>query len=153
MDPKEELWLQGLRQGRTMRFRPLGGSMIPFIRPEDVVTIVPEKQCHAGDVVLVHRDDALLLHRVVAIFSGRIITKGDALPLLDLPVSPHDILGRAVRLERQGRWRSLESFKSRLLGLTFNLTLSWLPGLLRRSLSLQKFWRGGLSLSHKCSPN
>jgi hypothetical protein len=147
MDHKEDLWLQGLRRGRTMRFRPLGGSMVPFIRPDDVVTIVPGKQCRPGDVVLVHRGDALLLHRVVAIFSGRIITKGDALSLLDMPVSPQDILGRAVCLERQGRWRSLESLRSRLLGLAFNLAFSWLPSLARRWLFLKKFWRQGMLLS------
>jgi hypothetical protein len=147
MDHKEELWLRGLRQGKTMRFRPLGGSMVPFIRPEDVVTIVPGKQCRTGDVVLVHRGEALLLHRVVGIFSGRIFTKGDALSRLDLQVDSRDILGRAVRLERQGQCRSLESLSSRLLGLAFNLAFSWLPGLVKRWLFLQKLWRREMLLS------
>jgi hypothetical protein len=130
MHPKEDLWHQGLRQGLAMRFRPLGGSMIPWLRQGDTVTVTPRKRCRPGDIVLWRRGETLTMHRVVARSKGGIITKGDALDHLDKPVTPADILGQAVARERQGKMRSLDSFWSRYLGLAFCLTFSLVPRLL-----------------------
>jgi hypothetical protein len=130
MHPKEDLWRQGLSQGVFMRFRPLGGSMIPWLRQGDTVTVKPVERCRPGDIVLWRRGDALTMHRVVARSKGHVITKGDALDHLDKPVAPGDILGQAVARERQGKVSCLDSFWSRYLGLAFCLTLSWVPRLL-----------------------
>jgi hypothetical protein len=113
-----------------MRFRPLGGSMIPWLRPGDIVTVAPRQRCRLGDIVLWQRADSMVLHRVVARSGGGIITKGDALAYLDNPVASGDILGQAVARERQGKVSCLDSFWSRYFGLAFCLTLSWIPGLL-----------------------
>jgi hypothetical protein len=130
MHPKEDLWRQGLRQGRAMRFRPLGGSMIPWLRQGDTVTVKPGKQCRPGDIVLWRQGEALTMHRVVARSKEGIITKGDALYYLDKPVAPDDILGQAVTRQRQNKVICLDSFWPRYFGLAFCLTLSWFPRLL-----------------------
>ena len=138
---EQELWLQGLSSGRTMRFRPLGGSMAPFLRSGDIVNICPGESCRAGDVVLWQAGDALILHRVVAKQNGRIITKGDALGHLDAPVTREQILGRAVARERQGRVRRLDHQGARFLGLAFSFTVALLPGLISLLVRLKNIAR------------
>jgi hypothetical protein len=120
--------------------------MIPVLRDGDVVTIVPEKRCRLGDIVLFRRGDALLLHRVVAKFSGRVVTKGDALGGLDFRVAPQDILGRAVWRERRCQKRSLDSLEARLVGLAFCLTLSWIPVLFKILHAMLRLTRKKLGL-------
>ena len=138
MLPEQELWLQGLRAGQRMRFRPLGGSMIPFIRREDIVSISPGPGCRLGDVVLWQAGENLVLHRVVAKRKGRIITKGDSLSHLDAPVAPKQIRGRAILLERGGRVRRPNTFRQRWLGLAFSLTVPLIPGLMALLLSIRR---------------
>jgi hypothetical protein len=130
MHPKESLWFQGLKQGRPMRFRPLGGSMIPWLRQGDTVTVKPGRRYRLGDIILWQQGEAFIMHRVVARSGGGIITKGDALGFLDQVVAPADIWGRAVARERQGKVSCLDSFWARYFGLAFCLTLSWVPRLL-----------------------
>jgi len=130
MDFKEALWLQGLKQGWVMRFRPQGGSMIPFLRQGDTVSICPGKSCRPGDIILWQAGDALVLHRVVVKKNGWLITKGDSLGRLDSPVPQEQILGRAVARERDGRLCPLNIFMQRWLGLAFSLTVPLVPGLM-----------------------
>ncbi|MEV6345578.1 signal peptidase I [Actinoplanes sp. NPDC051851] len=61
----------------------VSGSMMPGIRPGDVVSAAPTaKKVELGTIVLVHnpaRPDELLMHRVIRFDdSGAMITKGDA---------------------------------------------------------------------------
>jgi len=132
-----------------MRFRPWGDSMSPFLRRGDVVTIVPGKRCHLGDIVLVSRDESLLLHRVVAKKPGEIITKGDALSSLDRPVPLHYLLGRAAFRERRGKLRPLDSFQARFLGMAFSLTVPLLPRFIDLLAALKRLGRERLGLEQK----
>lgn len=138
MLPEQELWLQGLRAGQRMRFRPLGGSMIPFIRQEDIVSIYPGQGCRLGDIVLWQAGETLVLHRVVAKRQGLIITKGDSLSQLDAAVAPQQIRGRALLLERGGRVWRLHTFRQRWLGLAFSLTVPLIPGLMALLASIKR---------------
>jgi signal peptidase I len=128
MNPKEDIWLEGLRQGWSMRFRPLGCSMAPFLRSGDIVTIVP-KFGRIGDIVLTNTERRLILHRVVAKIGDRIITKGDSLDHLDSPVTLRDVIGKAVARERDQNIFCLEPFWVRLIGLAFSLTVPFVPKL------------------------
>ena len=111
-----------------MRFRPLGSSMLPFLKGGDIVTIAPDTKLRIGDVVLWQWGESAFMHRVVAKRNGRIITKGDSLGYLDVPVTLEHILGRAVVRERQGKVRRLDHLGARFLGLAWCLT-SLIPGL------------------------
>ena len=126
MHPKEDLWLEGLRQGRAMRFRPLGCSMIPFLRQGDVVTIMPAPG-RVGDIVLTQPGPDQVLHRLVARCGDRLITKGDALHFFDPPIARRQVLGRACSRDRHGKISRLDSLAARLCGLAFCLTLSFSP--------------------------
>jgi hypothetical protein len=150
MDIRDELWLEGLRQGHAMRLRPLGSSMVPFLRAGDIVTIAPSQKCRLGDIILYRRDDGTVMHRVVMKFADRIITKGDALRQIDPGVLPQDIYGRAVAYERHGKKQALDSLGSRLLGMAFSLTVARVPGLFGLLGAMKRYWCSGrdrLSLS------
>jgi hypothetical protein len=144
MPHKMELWLEGLKQGRSMRFRPLGDSMNPSLRLGNIVTIVPGNNARVGDVVLTQTTAGLMLHRVVWKGAGRIITKGDSLTYLDPPVMPEDLLGRAVLRDRGGKKFSLISFGSRFCGLGISLTLPWVIKYFPRIVALKRLFPGGL---------
>jgi hypothetical protein len=144
MPHKIELWLQGLKQGRAMRLRALGGSMTPWLRSGDIVTIVPGNSARLGEVVLTHGPSGLLLHRLVLKSARRVVTKGDRLPCLDPPVSPYDILGRAVARQRHDQVRSLVSFAARFCGLGLSLTLPWALKYFPGIVALKRFFPGGL---------
>jgi len=104
--------------------------MMPFLRQGDTVSISPGQGCQIGDTVLYRAGEALVLHRVVIKKDGRIISKGDALGRLDAPVTPEQILGRAVARERGGWVRPLDTFGQRWIGLAFSFTVPLVPGLI-----------------------
>ena len=113
-----------------MRFCPQGGSMVPFLRQGDIVSICPEESCRIGDIVFCEVADNLLLHRVVAKKGKWIITKGDSLGHCDVPVRRRQILGRAVLRKRGGDIHRLDLLGARFWGLSFSLTVALLPGLI-----------------------
>jgi hypothetical protein len=144
MPHKMELWLQGLEQGLPMRMRPQGGSMVPFLRSGDIVTIVPGDSSRTGDIVLTSTPSGWIMHRVIWKSVQQLITKGDSLPCLDPPISPRNILGRAILRERQGKSSSLVSFSARFCGLCFSLTLPWMARCLPGIVAMKRLILGGI---------
>jgi len=114
-----------LEKGRWFRFCAKGGSMSPFIRDGDVITVAPlqpvrsavtsglspglgpgARSCGIGQVVAfinpVNR--RLVVHRTIGRRQSRFLIQGDNLSeaCADV-VGPEDILGRVVRIERGRR--------------------------------------------------
>ena len=99
-----------LRQGGSFQFRAHGSSMAPFIRDGDLLTVAPTApaRLEIGDVVLFRtRRDRLLAHRLVhkSERGGEWILEmqGDARLSSDRPVHGERVLGRVVRVQRDGR--------------------------------------------------
>ena len=117
-----------------VRLRVFGGSMVPWIRPGDVLLIrrVDGRQIGAGNVVLFAREDRLFVHRVIGKRAGgELVTKGDALPRADAPVTTEELLGRVTFILRGTRQISLETPRQIALGrllsrLSFSSRL-WYP--------------------------
>ncbi len=97
-----------------VRLRVFGTSMAPSILPGDLVSIRRASlgDISPGDVVLFVQKGRLFVHRVVdrkvaatADDPGesRLITRGDRLRHDDPPVSPQELLGRIVSIERDNR--------------------------------------------------
>ncbi len=147
MHSKVELWREALEAKQFMVSQPRGGSMIPFLRPGDAVTVVPGKRCRVGEVILYSRGDLLVVHRVVAKFGGRIFTKGDAAAQLDPPITARDIIGRAVSSERNGKKYPQDSLGSRFWGLAFSLTVAWIPQSLQMLAAVKLLGREKLGLA------
>ena len=93
--------------GISTRFVARGGSMSPWIRDGDVVTVTPPGSApvRAGDVAAYRRSgsDRLIVHRLVRRENGAWIARGDCLPGPDGPVADSEILGIVARVERRGR--------------------------------------------------
>ncbi len=98
-----------LARGLIFRFKAGGGSMFPFIRDGDVISILPllEKEPRLGDVVAfcLPGHERLLVHRVVGRTENDWILKGDNYPygMLDGPIQKENLLGMVSRIERKGR--------------------------------------------------
>ena len=144
--------------GRQVRFNPVGTSMGPFIRQGDAVTVRPcsPRDLAFGDIVLFSAGremEMYRVHRIVKIshVDGRtfIITKGDASPDTDSPISPEDILGK-VSAVTKGRWTlDLDKPCGKVINLAWAHFQRWwvLMGMLRTGGKLMKSLIGLCGLS------
>jgi signal peptidase I len=95
-----------------------GGSMSPLLADGDRVEIAPARFYWPGDVVAFRAGDGLILHRFLGYrrYGGRLaaVTRGDAAPRPDSPVSLDRLLGRVVRVgDRTVRQAGLVSLAAR----------------------------------------
>lgn len=104
-----ELAADSLRASGRLRMRVAGSSMLPAIRPGDLVTVRrgAPAEARAGDVILFHRDGRFFTHRVVSRQGESLVTRGDAVAALDPPVQPGEFLGIVVSTQR-GRGPALD---------------------------------------------
>lgn len=95
------------RLGITCRFSVGGTSMFPFIIDGDTVSVSPLKNRlpEIGDVVafLTKGSEDLILHRIIGVQKDGCVVKGDARLQPDGIISNDRILGRVIRVERNGR--------------------------------------------------
>jgi len=106
---KCDLASEVLRSFGEVRFAATGWSMLPALWPGDLLLIetVPADQVRVGDIALVGRAGKLCAHRVVSRTGdsgdARWITRGDAMPALDPPVTEAELLGRVTSVIRDGK--------------------------------------------------
>lgn len=95
-----------LEHGKPFRFSARGYSMSPFIQDGDVVTLAPfEDAPRIGEVVafINPASNRLVVHRLVAETGEGFVCKGDNIAAPDGVFTRAQILGRVVRVERDGR--------------------------------------------------
>jgi signal peptidase I len=111
-----------LRRRGVVWLKVSGNSMLPWIRPGDVLFVqCAEKGCASpGQVVLFARGKRLIAHRVIGRrrVAGQILleTKGDATWDADAPISETELLGRVTQIARDGRLIRLETLHQAALG-------------------------------------
>jgi signal peptidase I len=101
---------QVLASGNDLRFQAWGASMEPFIHNGDTLIIRPlvANEIKVGDAVLYENDSGrILVHRLIkANAKGTrrtFLVKGDALPHPDGSISPEEVLGVVVAIDRTAR--------------------------------------------------
>jgi hypothetical protein len=82
--------------------------MLPAIMPGDTLTIesISSDAVSEGDIVLFGRGQRLFAHRVISPIRpscAGIVTRGDAMPTADSPMSDDDLLGRVSLIVRNGK--------------------------------------------------
>ena len=113
---KCELAADSLRSSGALRLQVTGWSMLPAVWPGDTLTVERANfnTVSEGDIVLFVRESRLFVHRVTASSrrdgSWQLVTKGDAMPSPDAPISEAELLGRVSRIVRNGR--SIEPSRS-----------------------------------------
>ena len=102
---KNELAAALVRSVGRLRLAVVGSSMLPAIRPRDLLLIrrCSTQSARVGDVVLFMRDARLFVHRVVSTRGAELVTRGDALDTPDAPIGGAELLGRVERIVRRGR--------------------------------------------------
>jgi ribosomal protein S18 acetylase RimI-like enzyme len=105
-NPAQLELLRGMAErGVPLRTPVRGFSMTPFIRDGDVVTVAPLRgEPSVGQVVAVAlpRDGRMALHRVIARRGDRWLVRGDNCPEADGDFDLDALVGRVVRVERDG---------------------------------------------------
>jgi len=112
--PNEQLtnlMIEVLDHGKSFRFQAKGGSMSPFIKDQDIITIKPiqPKSIHKGDVLAFFHPDQgkLYVHRVIANKKGMYLLKGDSAHSTDGWVASDQIVGMVDGVERNGKGKKL----------------------------------------------
>lgn len=83
------------------RIEVLGSSMLPVIRPGDVLR-VKAGPVQPGDIVVFAGEGALCAHRLISLSGGIAIARGDGNRRYDSPFPSSQILGRVIDLQRAG---------------------------------------------------
>ena len=118
--------------------------MIPFLCDGDLVLVSPagNSEIRVGDVICYETSPGrLFLHRVIERDRERFVTKGYALEFTDL-ISPEQVLGKVVAIERRGRIRRLDTARWRNRAIAFLSPL--LPPLLPLAIRVRRVWRAAL---------
>jgi hypothetical protein len=100
-----------------------GTSMLPWVRPGNIAlirqTTIENVRC--GDIVLFRRGAHLFVHRIVekrgSLDTAQLFSKGDAHPTSDGPVGHEQLLGRVVRIYKDGERIDLDAPGQLALGL------------------------------------
>src|SRR5262249_5102952 len=87
---------KALERNGSVSFRVKGGSMLPFIWPNTMVTVIRTRTSDlaVGDVILFQCGDQLALHRVIRKEPAGYVVSGDASPQSGSLVFETQILGR-----------------------------------------------------------
>lgn len=131
-----------LRQGKSVRIRVRGSSMLPFLRHNDDVLLAPPdgKHIRKGTVVVAQTDESgIVLHRIRQITkSGRITLLGDGNTNQFEHTDYSRIIAVVTRYYRGRHSFSPESPLMRLIGLLWCYMHPWRSYLLRVLWKIKK---------------
>ena len=104
--------------GRVSRLVVEGASMLPLLRPGDVVVVEHSRTAlHRGDVVAYRAGRTLVIHRVLRTpVGGDVQVAGDNRSLTDEAIPPSAVIGRVVGVERNGASWRIDTPRSRRVG-------------------------------------
>lgn len=74
----------------------LSGSMEPELEINDVIVVRKAEDYSVGDIVVYQQSHELIVHRVIEIGEENIVTKGDANPSADAPITRDAVKGKVV---------------------------------------------------------
>lgn len=113
--------------GCCLRFQCRGGSMAPFIKNKNIITVRPVAPLHSletGDIAVVanHKNKKIVVHRIIKVAPYDCLLKGDNNKNVDGWFKRGDIFGVVEQIERQAnrsyrpkRWQNkVIAYASRL---------------------------------------
>lgn len=128
-----------LASGRAIHFRARGVSMRPCIRDGDLLEIqaVQAKDIRSGDILLINPvQRQLLVHRVTRTHSHkgqpRFLLQGDAVLQPDGWLTPDQVLGRVISIDRNGRRLFLNTPSKHLSAILYSSILNTFKSIYRK---------------------
>jgi signal peptidase I len=101
---------QVLVEGKELRFKVSGASMLPTLQDQDVVIIksINPDELKPGDIIFYYTTNfKVVVHRVFKIKTLKVNklfwVKGDYNPYFDLEFYPENLLGKIIKAERMGK--------------------------------------------------
>jgi signal peptidase len=100
-----ELAAESLRRTGRLRLRVTGSSMLPAIRPGDVIEVRSRAAAaiQAGAVVLFERGGRLFAHRAIRSHGSFLVTRGDTHDREDEAIAEDELLGEVIEVRRRHR--------------------------------------------------
>jgi signal peptidase I len=97
----------------------IGDSMVPLIRPKDLISIsrVDFKDIGLGSVVVFKQDEKIIGHRVVFRTKKWLLTKGDNTLVFDKKVFSGQVIGLIDKISRNSQTIDLNTSLNKLLGI------------------------------------
>jgi signal peptidase I len=97
---------------KTLPLKSTGQSMLPILRPNDIVYFkkTPFLKIKVNDLIIFKKKNQLITHRVIYKTKKYLITKGDNNPNSDGKIYPKQILGRVYQIKRNGQIFKPETF-------------------------------------------
>jgi len=83
-------------------FNVATGSMEPAISQNDIIIVKEQKSYELNDIVTFKSDNAYVTHRVISKSGNNIVTQGDANNAKDVSIKQEDIIGKVVKVIKQG---------------------------------------------------
>ncbi|MFA5879663.1 MAG: S24/S26 family peptidase [Candidatus Margulisiibacteriota bacterium] len=96
-------------KGSLFRFKAFGYSMSPFIKDQDIITIESiTKKVTNGDIVAFLKPDCskFVVHRVIT-RKKQLLLKGDNCSKIDGFIPQENLIGKVIKIERNGKKISL----------------------------------------------
>ena len=101
-----------LKEGKSVKIRPTGGSMIPFITGDrDTVEIKDVNPVlKRGDIVLYRRDNgSYVLHRIYKVCGDEYYMLGDSQNFVEGPIKREQIVAQSRYYYKKGKRKDNES--------------------------------------------
>ncbi|MBD5356916.1 MAG: hypothetical protein HDR88_07940 [Bacteroides sp.] len=114
-----------LSEGKKVKLRAKGNSMMPFIRGnEDILMIAPPDKLHKGDVVLARiSGKRYVVHRIIRITGNLVKLMGDGNLYESEECSRADIFGSVESVIHNGNRHNLRSSRARLCAVAWRFLL------------------------------
>jgi len=93
------IWIQKLKNGETVSFRPRGNSMSPRVESGQLVTVQPLTEIGVGDIVLCKVNGCEYLHLIKAIQGDR-VQIGNNKGKINGWTNINHIYGKCIKIDR-----------------------------------------------------
>jgi signal peptidase len=102
---QNELAAQTLRDSGKLRFRATGSSMLPAIRPGDILAVHRRQisEIQPGDIAFFSCNGGVVAHRVISKGQDVLTVQGDSVPSIDPAVIAENFLGLVLSIQRDGK--------------------------------------------------
>ncbi len=100
---------QEIARGEMLCLTITGASMMPILRPGDMLIVQPvEGAPSPGEIVVAQRDHDWITHRLMRVEAQWCFLRGDNARSLDEPIALADVVGRVTAIERAGHTLDLQ---------------------------------------------